>query len=118
MMTPAELLEAFAKKGMLIHPPHPPAPGRLAVTECAGAKMSPADAATIQKHKPALLAYLERERAAAAWLEAQPRERRAAISRATGALRRKGTLHSDAWLEATEAARAKEGGRREMVLTG
>ena len=106
-MTPAELLEAFAEKGLLVHFPHPPAPGRLAVTECTGAKLSDADAATMRAHKPALLAYLEREHTAAAWLDAQPRERRAAISRAAGAIaRRTGKPAGEAWLEAVETAQA------------
>lgn len=107
-MTPGELLEALAEKGLLLHLPHPPAPGRLALTECGGAKVTPEDTATIRQHKPALLAYLERERAAADWLALQPRERRAAIARAADALRRKGTLHSDARLQAIETAQARE----------
>lgn len=105
MNTPAQILNAFAERGLLIHPATARNAGMLAVTECAGAKLSAADTETIRKHKPALVAYLERERRAASWYERQPREGRAAIAQAAAeAARRTGTDASEAFLVAIEEA--------------
>lgn len=102
-MNPAQLLTDFAERGLLIHSAD--AAGMLAVTERPGVKLSAADTEALREHKPALVAYLEREARAAAWIERQPKECRAAIARAAKEhARRTGIDASEAYVLAVEHA--------------
>ena len=102
---PAEILEALAVRGLLVHL-DPDQPGRLAVTVCNGATAAPDALAVIREHKFVLLAWLARERDAAAWLDAQPKAIRVAVVRDARRRHAEGWSVTEAELYAAEAARA------------
>ena len=105
MNSPAEILKAFAERGLVINPAS--VPGMLAVGEYNGAKLSPTDAELIRQHKPALVAYLERLHHAYTWHSSQPKPRRVAVAWDAAAILRANTCAdlSEAFLLAIEAKR-------------